>query len=205
MLGGRLRQFWNRIRLGDAVIVVSGLPRSGTSMMMKMLAAGGLELVKDDVREADEDNPRGYFELERVKDLQRDQDKAWLREARGKAVKIISQLLEVLPAENLYKVIFMERDLTEVLASQAKMLERRGEEGGSAKDQEMAEMFTEHLSKARFILRRRPHFVVLYCCYADVVSNPGAAAFQVNQFLGGRLDSEAMKGVVEPKLYRNRA
>ena len=174
-------------------------------MMMKMLAAGGVELVKDNVREADEDNPRGYFELERVKDLHRETDKSWLRDARGKAVKIISQQLESLPADNLYQVIFMERNLDEVLASQARMLQRRGEEGGSLKDNEMSEMFTEHLSKARFILRRRPYFEVLFCRYSDVVSDPRSAAFQVNQFLGGRLDVDAMCGVVEPKLYRNRS
>jgi len=200
-----LKKLWRRMLLGTPVILVSGLPRSGTSMMMKMLAAGGVELVKDDVREADEDNPRGYFELERVKDLHLETDKSWLREARGKAVKIISQLLESLPADNLYKVIFMERDLEEVLASQAKMLRRRGEEGGSLEEDEMSEMFTEHLSKARFILRRRPYFEVLYFHYSDVVSDPRSAAFRVNRFLGGKLDVEAMCEVVEPKLYRNRA
>lgn len=199
-----LTSWWRRARYGAPICVVSGLPRSGTSMMMRMLTAGGLPALKDDIRKADEDNPRGYFELERVKDLHDEQDKSWLRGARGKVVKIISQLLESLPAENNYQVIFMERNLDEVLASQAKMLDRRGEEAGEAGDEAMKEMFLEHLSKVRFILRRRPQFETLYCSYAEVVAHPRREAERVNEFLGGTLDPEAMVEVVEPKLYRNR-
>ena len=91
----------------DVVTIVSGLPRSGTSMMMKMLEAGGIELLIDRVRVADADNPKGYYEFERVKQIETDQ--AWLPEAQGKAVKMISALLRHLPADCRYRIIFMER------------------------------------------------------------------------------------------------
>ncbi len=120
-----------RLRYGPPIVVVSGLPRSGTSMAMKMLEAGGLAIVTDNVRAADDDNPRGYYEDERVKDLARDANREWLRDARGKAIKIISFLLKDLPPDNNYKVLFMERDLGEVLASQQKMLDHRGEDSAT--------------------------------------------------------------------------
>ena len=121
-----MKRLYRRIRYGEPVIIVSGLPRSGTSMAMQMLAAAGVSVVTDGVREAGEDNPKGYYEDERVKDLHKEtQDGAWVREARGKAIKIISFLLKDLPETNNYKVIFMRRDLSEVLASQQKMLDRR--------------------------------------------------------------------------------
>ena len=109
------------------IVIVSGLPRSGTSMMMKMLEAGGIPLLTDSIRQADEDNPKGYYEFERAKKLP-DGDTAWLKEARGKAVKIIAALLMELPQGYTYQVLFMHRNIQEVLASQSKMLARRGEE-----------------------------------------------------------------------------
>ena len=115
-----------RIRYGKPVIVISGLPRSGTSMMMQMLYAAGLPVITDQLRTADEDNPKGYFEIERIKGLYQENDKSWLVDYKGKAVKIISFLLLHLPAKINYKVIFMERDLDEILASQKKMLQNRG-------------------------------------------------------------------------------
>ena len=118
---------YRRVRYGPPIVVVSGLPRSGTSMAMKMLEAGGLSVVTDGLRAADEDNPKGYYEDERVKDLHQAADKAWLRDARGKVVKIISFLLKSLPAENNYQVLFMHRNLREIVSSQNKMLVRRGE------------------------------------------------------------------------------
>ena len=126
-MAGLLTRWLRRWRYGEDVIVVSGVPRSGTSMMMRMLDAAGVPVLVDGVRQADEDNPRGYFELERVTHLEQDDDKSWVRDARGKALKVISQLLQELPPENFYRVIFLQRDLDEVLASQNRMLERRGE------------------------------------------------------------------------------
>jgi hypothetical protein len=193
-----------RIRSGAPVIVVSGLPRSGTSMTMKMLEAGGLQPVTDQVRSADEDNPRGYFEDERVKDLAQMEDRSWLRAARGKVIKVVSSLLQHLPDDNFYKVIFMRRNLREVLASQAKMLDRRGE-APQATDEELIKLFESHLEKVEFQLRFRPWFDVLYVDHRSVLQDPAGAARRINEFLGGRLDERRMAEAVDPNLYRNRA
>lgn len=199
MFGKLLRSF----KYGKPVVVVSGLPRSGTSMAMKMLEAGGLEIVADHVRTADEDNPKGYYEDERVKDLATMAEKSWLRDARGKAIKVVSSLLNSLPAENRYLVVFMRRDLTEVLASQAKMLVRRGEDNDAA-DEDMLRMYQAHLDKVTFQLRFRDNFDALYLDFAEAVADPRRAAEQIASFVGG-LDVERMVGVVDGKLYRNRA
>ena len=123
---GLLNGFFRKQKYGEPVVVVSGLPRSGTSMMMKMLEAGGLAVQTDDLREADVDNPKGYYEDERVKDLEKMDDKSWIQESRGKVLKVISFLLKDLPEDNYYKVIFMRRNLEEIMASQNKMIDRLG-------------------------------------------------------------------------------
>src|SRR3954466_2905755 len=143
------------------VIVVSGLPRSGTSLMMSMLQAGGVPIVTDAQRTADDDNPKGYFELERVKQLSRG-DVAWVESAHGKAVKVISALLEHLPARSSYKILFMRRRLPEVLASQKKMLQRRGDPTESVSDEMMAGLFEKHLQKIEGWLAAQPNMSVLY-------------------------------------------
>src|ERR1700704_756589 len=127
---GFLTRLSRRLRYGLPIVVVSGLPRSGTSMAMKMLQAGGLPLLTDDARPADDSNPDGYFEFELVKQLDKSGDLAWLRNARGKGVKVISWLVTWLPESYDYRVIFMQRDLEEVVASQNAMLLQRGEPRG---------------------------------------------------------------------------
>jgi hypothetical protein len=203
-MAGIVKAALQRLRYGKPVIVVSGLPRSGTSMAMKMLDAAGLEMVIDGVRTADEDNPKGYFELERVKDLGNETDKSWLKQARGKVVKIVSSLLTEVPASNRYKVIFMRRDLDEVLASQAKMLVRRGETSETS-DESLREMYTSHLEKITFQIRFRDYLEAIYVPYREVIENPLEQAKRINQFLGGHYDVERMAAVVDSKLYRNRA
>jgi len=198
-----IKRALDRLKFGDPVVVVSGLPRSGTSMAMRMLKAGGVTLVEDGERTADEDNPVGYFEDERVKNLAASTDTDWVRAARGKAIKVVSSLLHGLPAENRYKVVFMLRDLHEVLASQAKMLARRKEVHETA-DDEMIASYQKHLDKVRFQLRYRANVDALYLEYADVVADPRPQAERINAFLGGRLDVERMVEAVDPKLYRNR-
>lgn len=193
-----------RWRYGQPIVVVSGLPRSGTSMAMKMLDAGGLPVVTDGVRSADDDNPRGYYEDERVKDLGTTADRAWLRQARGKAIKIISFLLKDLPADHNYKILFLERPLSEVLASQQKMLVNRGE-SSDTEDAQMRDLYTEHLRHVKFMLGYRRHFDALFVDYREVLAHPGEGASRINQFLGGRLDERAMAEVIDPQLYRNRA
>ena len=199
-----LMKTYRRVRYGDPVVVVSGLPRSGTSMLMKMLEAGGMAVVSDGQRAADDDNPRGYFEDERVKDLARSPDKAWLRDARGKAVKVISYLLKELPPGHNYKVVFVRRELGEVLASQGKMLTRRGEAAGPS-DGRMRELFESDLWKAGYLLKHRPWFETLEVRYAEVVARPGEEARRIAAFLGGALDVAAMAAAVDASLYRNRA
>ncbi len=199
-----LRRAYLKKKLGPPVVVVSGLPRSGTSMMMKMLTAAGLEIVTDNVRTADEDNPKGYYEDDRVLELAKGGDKTWVRQARGRVVKVISYLLRHLPANNNYKVLFMRRDMTEVLASQAKMLARRGEEQGSD-DDSMREFFETDLWKANYHLERSRHLDALDLHYREVLADPLAHARRIAEFLGRDLDIEAMAAVVDPNLYRNRA
>lgn len=200
----RLGKLVRRIKSGEPIVVVSGLPRSGTSMTMKMLEAGGMQPVTDAIRSADEDNPRGYFEDERVKDLGHMEDRSWLRAARGKVIKVVSSLLQYLPDDNFYKVIFMRRNLHEVLASQAKMLDRRGE-AAQTSDEELIKMFESHLEKVEFQLRFRPWFDALYVDHRSVLSDPAGAARRINDFLGGKLDERRMAEAVDPNLYRNRA
>ena len=198
-----LQNFARRLRYGRPVVIVSGLPRSGTSMAMKMLEAGGMELVVDNIRSADEDNPKGYYEDERVKDLAETDDKVWLQGARGKVIKVVSSLLNHLPTSNSYKVVFMRRNLHEVLASQTKMLERRNEDSHTD-DQDLLAMYEAHLEKVEFQLRFRPNFEALYVNYSDVVAEPAAAARRIADFVGGNLDVERMAGAVDGSLYRNR-
>jgi hypothetical protein len=186
--------------MDSAIIIVSGLPRSGTSLMMQMLASGGVEVLTDGVRSADTDNPRGYYEFEAVKRTR--QDASWLPRARGKAVKMVSQLLYDLPAQEGYRVIFMERDLDEVLTSQEKMLERLGRK--SAPREEMKRSFTLHLERLHDWLRRQRHLEVLCVCYNALIQRPEEEAGRVSAFVGGRADAGQMAATVEPALYRNR-
>ncbi len=193
-----------RWRFGEPIVVVSGLPRSGTSMAMKMLDAAGIPIVSDGVRTADEDNPKGYFELERVKDLAKENDWGWLVDARGKAIKIISYLLKELPPNYNYRIVFMRRDLNEVLASQAKMLDRRGEPN-EIDDSQMIEIYENDLWKANYLLKNNPQFETLQIHYRDVLDGPEDQARRLNEFLGGSYDVQKMAAAVDPTLYRNRA
>jgi hypothetical protein len=194
---------YRRVRYGRPIVVVSGLPRSGTSMAMKMLEAGGLAVVTDGLRAPDEDNPKGYYEDERVKDLHQAADKTWLRDARGKVVKIISFLLKSLPAENNYQVVFMHRNLREIVASQNKMLVRRGE-GNETPDERAVQLLEEQVRDARFFLRR-PQFQVLELNYGEMLRGARPPAQRLADFLGRSLDVERMAQVVDVQLYRNRS
>ena len=184
------------------VIIVSGLPRSGTSMMMKMLAEGGLPIVTDELRRADDDNPNGYFELEVVKQL-REGNSAWLKEAPGRGVKVISSLLEYLPPDYQYKIIFMERDSRETLASQKKMLDHRGQPSRLS-DEEMEQQFQHHLAAIKPWLVRQPNMEVLYVNYNTLVTEPGALCGRIVGFLGLLLDQTRMLTIPDGSLYRNR-
>ena len=200
-----MKKLYRRLRYGEPVVVVSGLPRSGTSMAMQMLAAAGVPVVTDGIRQAGEDNPKGYFEDERVKDLLKEkEDRSWVRDVRGKAVKIISFLLKDLPESNNYKVIFMKRALPEVLASQKKMLERRNEADESG-DERMLELWENHLWRVRYLLKHADQFETLEIAYSDVIEDPVREARRIRDFLELKADPETMAAAVDEKLYRNRA
>jgi len=185
----------------QAVVVVSGLPRSGTSLVMGILQAGGYTVLSDNARAADESNPRGYWEYGPVKQLARDQ--AWLPEARGKAVKIVSPLLPYLPDTEQYRIILVERRLEEVLASQRAMLARLGqatdESGGLAA---AYEALAAHLDQW---LPQQTHMTVLRLSHQSLMTASGEACAAINAFLGGGLDEGAMAQVIDPALYRERA
>jgi hypothetical protein len=182
--------------------IVSGLPRSGTSLMMKMLEAGGLPVLVDHVREADVDNPRGYYEFEPVKGLKA--DSSWVAPARGKAVKMVYLLLMDLPPDVEYRVLFMRRNIDEVLASQAAMLRRLGK-SAPLDDARMAALFRDGLAKFDAWVAGRPNFRILDVSYNALVADAAPVAAEVDRFLGGGLDLDAMARVVDPALYRNRA
>ncbi len=195
---------FQRLRYGEPVVVVSGLPRSGTSMLMAMLEAGGLPLLTDAKRHADPDNPRGYFEMESVKSLGEQQDKAWVRNARGKGLKVISYLLKELPDDNAYRVLFARRDLAEVIRSQNVMLERQ-QQPNPVDDAKALDLFRKHLVNVQLLMRSRRNFRLLEVAHRDALADPRRTAVAINAFLGGRLDVERMAAVVDRELYRNRA
>lgn len=186
--------------MGNEIIIVSGPPRSGTSLMMQMLDQGGVEVVTDNIRCADTDNPRGYYELEQVKKIKT--DVSWLPAMRGKAFKMVSQLLYKLPSSESYRIIFMERDLDEMLLSQEKMLARLNKPAAPRATIERS--FIEHLHRLREWLAKQSNIEVLYVCYNELLHGPEQQAERISTFLRGHPDARKMATIVDSSLYRNR-
>jgi len=184
------------------ITIVSGLPRSGTSLMMQMLDAGGLPVLSDGKREADADNPKGYLEWERIKQLPK--DPSLIAEAEGKAVKVISQLILSLPSSHEYRVVLMQRPLPEVLKSQDEMLRRRGTADLSADTSAIEEAFQRHLIEVNKWLAGNSNVRVSRVHYHRVLREPKAVAGEIAAFLRLPLDIEAMVRQVDGSLYRNR-
>ncbi len=184
------------------ITIVSGLPRSGTSLMMQMLVAGGMSPLSDGERVADADNPRGYLEWERIKTLPK--DPGCIAEGEGKVVKVISRLLLSLPGDHEYRVIFMQRPLPEVLASQEQMMKRRGtyKEGGNPAV--MAAAFEKHLREVHAWMDSKPYVKAFRIPYHDVLNSPKEITQQLSEFVGVPLNVEAMIQQVDASLYRNR-
>jgi broad-specificity NMP kinase len=189
--------------LHDRFVIVSGLPRSGTSMMMKMLEAGGIPVLTDHEREADEDNPKGYFEFERVKKL-KEGDIDWLPQAKGKVMKVIAALLAHLPHDYRYDVIFMRRAMPEILASQKQMLIRRGENPEKVKDEDIAALFKKHLTQVIGWAKKQKNIRLIEVDYNNTLKNPAPTIKRLNKFFGNQLNTELMASVVDPTLYRQR-
>jgi predicted AlkP superfamily phosphohydrolase/phosphomutase/tetratricopeptide (TPR) repeat protein len=179
-------------------IIVSGLPRSGTSAMMQMLDLGGADILTDGLRTADDSNPKGYLEFEAVKNMAKNVE--WLKDINGKTIKIISHLLQYMPPENTYKVIFMERDISEVLMSQQKMLGKSAKDGYPVM---LGKTLTDQVAKIKLWLERQANIEVIYINYADLVNNPLAIAQEVAAFTEQGMDISKMTQAIDKKLYRN--
>jgi hypothetical protein len=187
----------------NTITIVSGLPRSGTSMMMSMLEAGGMEILTDRIRKADKDNPKGYYEYEKVKEIEN--DKSWLENAKGKGVKIISELLRHLPKNYFYKIIFMHRNMEEILASQNQMLIRRNKPTNSISSEKITKLFGQHLENVKTWIEAQPNINVLYVNYNEIIEDKGEKELErINLFLGEILDIGRMKSIIDKKLYRQR-
>jgi hypothetical protein len=186
----------------DYVTVVTGMPRSGTSLMMHMLDAGGIPALTDGRRPPDEHNPGGYFEYDPVKRLA--EDSSWLEAARGRTVKVVYRLLPYLPPQIDYRVVFMERDLREVFESQRDMLRARGDPAAEQPGDRLLPALAEELRTAREWLARQPGILALTAPYREVVREPAAWSHKVSDFLGGGLNEAAMAAVVDPCLYHRR-
>ena len=184
------------------IVIVSGLPRSGTSMMMRILAEGGLPVITDELRRADVDNPNGYFEFETVRQMS-EGNVDWLANANGKAVKVISALLEYLPSNYSYKIIFLERDIREILESQRKMLAHRNEKATGA-EAEIELQIQKHLSVMKPWLVRQPNIEVLFVNYNTLMTQPEPLCEQITEFLELPLNQTRMLAVPDKQLYRNR-
>jgi Flp pilus assembly protein TadD len=191
--------------LSESLVVVTGLPRSGTSLLMQMLAAGGMNVLSDDLRAADEDNPRGYLEFAPVKNLVK--DSKWLVEARGRVIKIIAPLLVALPPGLICRVILCERDLDEVLDSQERMLMRRNQLLPATPERRrvLKDEYMRTLVRAKAMLTRRTRTQLLVIEHSAAISDSLVTAERINNFLGGGLDVAKMAAAVEPTLHRNRA
>ncbi|MCS7034245.1 MAG: sulfotransferase [Phycisphaerae bacterium] len=185
------------------ITIVSGVPRSGTSLMMQMLQAGGMPVLTDHARAPDPDNPRGYFEFEPVKYTRN--DPSWLSAAEGKVVKMVHLLLYDLPTDRSYKLVLMRRDLREVVESQRKMLKRQNRPGAALPDEKLIEVFDQALRKLTAWLATQRQFEVLEVNYNALLADPIPVVRKLNAFFGGGLSEARMLEAVDPGLYRNRA
>jgi hypothetical protein len=188
----------------NIITVVSGLPRSGTSLMMKMLEAGGMELLIDNIRQPDQDNPKGYYEFEHVKQLNKG-DFEWLADAQGKVVKIIATLLPYLPDTYEYRILFLRRKMSEILASQRKMLIRRGADSDKISDEQMSQVFEKHLQNVEEWISKQANITYLDVDYNKLIETPFPFIDQVNKFISLELNLAQMVKIIDPNLYRQRS
>jgi len=189
--------------MNKEITIVSGLPRSGTSMMMKILEAGGIPVLADHIRSADIDNPNGYYEFEPVKST--DEDASWLDQVQGQVVKMIYKLLYDLPEDCTCRIVFMQRALKEVIASQNAMLQRRGENPSTPEEtHSLVGTFASEIAACKGWLKTRPNFSVIYINYNKMLDEPAEQIAALNEFFDNQLDESKMLAVVDPKLYRQK-
>ena len=185
------------------ITIVSGLPRSGTSLMMQMLKAGGLVCFTDEVRVADENNPKGYFELESVKELHR--DSSVLDGAGGKVVKVVAPIIPRLPEgeEYRYRVVFIERDLDEVYASQVAMLKRLGKPAPKGEASRMKNSYAKLIAQVNDVLEAR-EIPTIRISFGETIASPMETVTRLHSFCGGTLNEAAMAASVDASLHRER-
>lgn len=185
----------------NMIDIVSGLPRSGTSMMMRILSNQNRVLLTDEFRSADMDNPHGYFEYEAVKLSLK--DTSWLSQAVGKTVKIISTYLMALPNDYFYRIIFMERSLAEIIASQEAMLKRRNKTLKDTHHITLIKIFEKHLLEIFKWLNDQENMLFCRIDYNDIINNPCAYTKVLSRFLGCSFDESKLLESVDTSLYRN--
>ena len=183
----------------DQIVIVSGLPRSGTSLMMQMINKGGIEALTDDKRQADISNPKGYYEYEPVMALHK--DNSWLHKAQNKSLKVVAPLLKFLGPKYRYKVIFMNRDLGEVVKSQQKMIGKNTE----SLPVKLFQSYTKHLNQVEVWKEKTPNVELIYLDYKEVLTQTDQAIDKVAKFIGVEMNKEAMKRCIDTSLYRNKA
>jgi len=176
------------------IIIVSGLPRSGTSMMMQILQAGGIDLVVDKKRPADLHNPYGYFEFEKVKNLE--QDNSWITDCHGKAIKILFHLLQFLPEEISYKILFMMRDLDDVINSQNKMLQSYN--SNLQNNDKIRSIFENEIIQTKQWLKNQRNMDGLFVNYDEVIENRVKSILRISDFLDRKLNRQKMISVINP-------
>ncbi len=186
----------------NIITIVTGLPRSGTSMVMKMLESGGIPPLTDRIRKADVDNPKGYYEFERVKKLP--EDTKWLNDAKGKAVKVLAELLRYLPNDYEYRILLIERNMQEIIKSQNKMLIRRDKDTNKVSDHEIIRIFGKTLKMMKKWIDEQANVEVLFINYNEILRNPEDCIKKINDFFNGVLDEGKMLSAIDEKLYRNR-
>ena len=187
----------------NPITVVSGLPRSGTSLLMQMLFAGGMEIYSDQKRPADENNPRGYYEHETVKNLHK--NASFLQEVQGKAVKIISSLLMYLPQSFQYNILFLRRNLDEIILSQNIMLEKLNAKVDNENPEEIKKEFLRHLHAVHLWLQQQENVRFIYVDHSSIINEPGRTAEYITEFLQIDLDIPKMTAVVDLSLYRTKS
>jgi len=202
-----LRRAEDQERSGKTFVLISGLPRSGTSLLMQMLAAGGMQIMSDGQREADPDNPRGYYEWEAIKQIHKQPQLLDEEGLERKAIKAVSPLLTKMPRQHDYKVIFMTRPIEEVVASQARMIQRLGQQGAQLDTQRLRAELTRHRDQTLAWLEKSRHMQFLEIDYPTLVQSPAPFVDQLAQFLGPDLlpNTAAMHEAVDPSLHRQKS
>lgn len=197
----------------EIITIISGLPRSGTSLMMQIVEAAGLSIFTDGKRLADDSNQRGYYEHDRISGLLQQSDRSWLAATRGQALKIVAPLLSALPLRfkpdqegaqprkaPSYRILFMERDIREILASQSAMLQRLGKKPPQG---DLAKAYQQQVTNAACWIQQH-QIPTLGIDYHDLVHGSDDLLRKIAAFLGTPDKLAEMQAVIDPRMHRAR-